>query len=373
MKITDGAARRTLRRKLLRWFEHNRRDLPWRSAPDNAYHQWLAEIMLQQTQVATVVPYFEKFLERFPTVEHLAEAPLDDVMRLWAGLGYYTRARNLHQCARIVARELHGRFPDTVEGLQSLPGVGRYTAGAIASIAFGRPAPVVDGNVKRVLCRLFLIEGDVTERNTIEQLWTIANHILPRRRCGDFNQALMELGATVCLPRNPKCQACPLARNCSAFAADVAASLPRASVRARPKEMKVVVAAIQHREKYLIRRRDHDTLWGGLWELPSAELNGHSSGRAALLTLLDQLRPGLGETLRIPTRPCGRITHRLTHRIVRIGAYLCTSRPDFRPLRSRRDLKWISRGEFGDYAFATAQQRIIKLVTGDRETASHAQ
>ncbi|MCZ6700015.1 MAG: A/G-specific adenine glycosylase, partial [Planctomycetota bacterium] len=255
MDDCNSVDRQKLRRRLLRWYDRNRRDLPWRRNPRNAYQQWLAEIMLQQTQVATVVPYFRRFIKRFPTVRRLADAPLDDVLRLWAGLGYYARARNLHKCARIVAREHGGRFPDTAEGLSALPGIGRYTAGAIASIAFDRRAPILDGNVKRVLSRLFQIESDIRRNETVDHLWTLAEAILPRKRCGDFNQSLMELGATLCLPRNPNCPDCPVSGICSAHAAGVVDQLPRTGRRPAPKEVQVVVAAVRRNGKFLIRRR----------------------------------------------------------------------------------------------------------------------
>ena len=286
MDVRDSTARQSLRRRLLRWYDRNRRDLPWRKNPRNAYQQWLAEIMLQQTQVATVEPYFRRFIKQYPTVRRLADAPLDDVLRLWAGLGYYARARNLHKCARTVAREHGGRFPDTVEGLSALPGIGRYTAGAIASIAFDRRAPILDGNVKRVLSRLFQIETDIRQKDTVDHLWTLAEAILPQKRCGDFNQSLMELGATLCLPRNPNCADCPVSRICSAHAAGVVDELPRAGRRAAPKEVQVVVAAVQRNGKFLIRRRKADSLWGGMWELPSIQMNGHQSRTAALATVV---------------------------------------------------------------------------------------
>ncbi len=362
MNISDTAGRRRLRRKLMKWFERNRRDLPWRESPRNAYHQWLAETMLQQTQVATVIPYFNKFAKRFPTVRHLADASVDDVLKLWAGLGYYARARNLHKSAQIVASELSGQFPDTAEDLASLPGIGRYTAGAIASIAFGKRAPTLDGNVKRVLSRLFLIRSDIKERGTVNRLWTIAEEILPRKRCGDFNQALMELGAMVCLPRNPKCQICPLAGECAALAVGMTERLPKAAARARPTQVNVVVAAIQQGHKYLIRQREHASLWAGMWEMPSIEMNGLRTGKAALLMLLQQLRPRLSNRLEIPARPCGRITHRLTHRIVSMSVYHCAMRTESQLRCRSRDLRWVMPEEFDQYAFATAQRKVLELI-----------
>ena len=366
MDISNSADRQRLRRRLLRWYDRNRRDLPWRRNPRNAYQQWLAEIMLQQTQVATVVPYFRRFLKQFPTVGRLADAPLDDVLRLWAGLGYYARARNLHECARIVTREHGGRFPDTTEGLTALPGIGRYTAGAIASIAFNRRAPILDGNVKRVLSRLFRIESDIHQTETVDHLWTLAEAILPRKRCGDFNQALMELGATRCLPRNPKCSDCPVSHMCSARAAGVVDELPRAGRRPVPKEVQVVVAAVRRNGKFLIRRRKADSLWGGMWELPSIQMNGHKSRKAALGELLSALPSALSTDRafdsQTPARPCGRITRRLSHRIMQMNVYLLPSPTSPRPLRAYEDFRWIRPAEFDRFAFSAAQRKIVEMV-----------
>ncbi len=362
MDISNSADRQKLRRRLLRWYDRNRRDLPWRRNPRNAYQQWLAEIMLQQTQVATVVPYFRRFIKQFPTVRRLADAPLDHVLRQWAGLGYYARARNLHKCARIVAREHGGRFPTTVEGLAALPGIGRYTAGAIASIAFDRRAPILDGNVKRVLSRLFQIESDIRRSETVDHLWTLAEAILPRKRCGDFNQSLMELGATLCLPRNPKCADCPVSGICSARAAGVADQLPRAGRRTAPKEVQVVVAAVRRNGKFLIRRRKAESLWGGMWELPSIQMNGHMNRKAALAELLSALPTDRVLDSHSPAQPCGRITRRLSHRIMQMNVYLLPSPASSHPPRRCQDFKWIRPTEFDRFAFSTAQCKIIDLV-----------
>ena len=206
--------------RLLRWYDGNRRDLPWRAAEGKAldpYHVLLSETMLQQTQVATVIPYFHRFLQRFPTLRSLADADEQEVLRLWQGLGYYSRARNLQKAAQVICRDFEGTLPCTATALLSLPGVGPYTAGAIASIAFGQRAPILDGNVQRVLCRLDCIRTDPRDPPTRQHLWDRAEQILPDRRLGDFNSALMELGATICTPRNPQCLLCPVRSHCQAF------------------------------------------------------------------------------------------------------------------------------------------------------------
>lgn len=362
MRLDDSSAKMRLRRKLLRWYDNNHRKLPWRETPGDAYRQWLAEVMLQQTQVATVVPYFNRFIKRFPTITQLADAPLDEVLRLWAGLGYYARGRNLHRCAQVVAGEFAGVFPQTAQELQSLPGIGRYTAGAIASIAFGQRAAVLDGNVKRVLARLFSIKASISETATLNRLWDVSEQLLPQKRVGDFNQALMELGAMVCLPKRPKCDTCPLVRECSAFADDIVDQLPKSGRRPAPVEVKMVVAAVERRGRYLIRQRDHDGLWGGMWELPSAELNGHRSSKSALSALLRRLHPLLAQVGDPHRKQCGQVSHKLTHRTIRMSVYICRSDDLTRTPRTGKNLRWVSPKNFDRYAFATAQQKVIKLV-----------
>ena len=210
---------------LLDWYRENAAALPWRADGD-PYRVWLSEIMLQQTQVTTVIRYYERFLVAFPTVFDLAAAERDTVLKLWEGLGYYSRARNLHRAAQMVAGELGGQFPNTAEKLQDIPGIGRYTAGAIASIAFDEAAPILDGNVIRVFARLFDIDDDVTQTATKNHLWEIAEVLVPAENPGDYNQALMELGRTVCKPRNPLCEECPIRRFCEAYANGVQEQRP---------------------------------------------------------------------------------------------------------------------------------------------------
>jgi A/G-specific adenine glycosylase len=259
----DGRARRWIQARLLRWYDLHRRDLPWRGEHD-PYRIWLSEVMLQQTRVAAAVDYYQRFLRRFPTVHHLAKARIASVLAAWSGLGYYRRARALHQAARKVVRERAGRFPATAAELQDLPGVGRYTAAAIASIAFGEAVPLVDGNVERVLCRL---TGETLPR---EAQWEVAASLLNRDRPGDFNQALMELGATVCLPRRPKCLLCPLMDICATRGESPPAS---ADVRRR-QAIRYAFHSTGHKI-FLVQRPGSASLMAGMWELPELnEVNG---------------------------------------------------------------------------------------------------
>ena len=254
---------------LMAWFRANARPLPWRAEPREPYRVWLSEIMAQQTRVAAVIPYFERWLQRFPTVQALAAAPLDEVLKAWEGLGYYSRARNLHRTARRVCDELGGQFPTDVAGLLTLPGVGRYTAGAIASLAFGRDAAVVDGNVRRVFARVFALPA---AKSKDEDLWVLAESLLPPGRAGVFNEALMELGATVCVPRNPKCEDCPLRTNCRAHALGAVEQFPERAPRIPTPERLVHTALVRHVDgRLLLGQRPHDGLLGGLWEFISSE------------------------------------------------------------------------------------------------------
>jgi A/G-specific adenine glycosylase len=223
-----------LRARLLTWYDAHRRGLPWRAergARADPYRVWISEIMLQQTTVAAVVPYFERFLARFPTVGELADASEDEVLRQWEGLGYYSRARNIHKTAKLIVAERRGRFPDEVEQLIRLPGIGRYTAGAIASFAFDRPAPIVEANTLRLYCRLTGYAGDPRSAAGQRLLWEFAERVLPRRSPGRFNHALMELGATHCTPAEPDCPRCPVRSCCRAFAEGSQASIPRPASR----------------------------------------------------------------------------------------------------------------------------------------------
>jgi A/G-specific adenine glycosylase len=253
---------------LLNWYDQNAADLPWRRSR-NPYGVWLSEIMLQQTQVETVKDYYTRFLAAYPTVAHLAAAPLNDVLKLWEGLGYYSRARNLHRAAQMVVAEWQSYFPSSVEDLQKLPGIGRYTAGAISSIAFGEVAPVLDGNVIRVFARLTDLGEDVTQPNVQKRLWALAEEWLPTERPGDYNQALMELGRTVCKPRNPLCQSCPIREHCLAYERGTQALRPVKKAKDPTPHYHVAAGIIYDKiGNILIAQRPLEGLLGGLWEFP---------------------------------------------------------------------------------------------------------
>jgi A/G-specific adenine glycosylase len=259
---------RDVRQRLLRWYDRHKRALPWRQTGD-AYAIWISETMLQQTRVETVIPYWHRFLERFPDVQSLADAAQEDVYAAWTGLGYYSRARNLQAAARQVVDDHGGRVPDTVEALRALKGVGPYTAGAVASIAFDRPAPIVDGNVVRVLSRLRGLREDVGRKPVMDRLWSWSEELVTAGpRAGDFNQAMMELGATVCLPKAPLCLTCPVRVQCDAAKTGDAESLPRKASRKKAVEIAGVAVWIERRGKVLAVQRPETGLMANLWELP---------------------------------------------------------------------------------------------------------
>ncbi len=320
-----------LRRRLLAWYRRHRRAMPWRGERD-PYRVWVSEVMLQQTQVATAQPYYLRFLERFPTLASLARARGRDVLAQWAGLGYYRRARHLHQAARLVVREHGGRVPDDPRAFGRLPGVGRYTTGAVLSICFDRSLPVLDGNVARVLSRLYAVRASVRDPAGARRLWALAAALVPRRSPGDWNQALMELGATVCLPRAPRCGECPVRALCRAYATGRVERFPLVAGRRPTERVRRVVALIEHRGRVLMTRRD-GRLLEGLWELPGVEIDdGARAGDAAIGRVLATRRTvatrrALGAALRrlgIRARltPTGRtVRHTITHRTIEVEVW----------------------------------------------------
>jgi A/G-specific adenine glycosylase len=256
-------------RQLLAWFDvHGRKNLPWQQQP-TPYRVWVSEIMLQQTQVSTVIPYYQAFIARFPDLETLARAPLDDVLHHWSGLGYYARARHLHLAAQIVVSDHAGAFPETLENAVALPGVGRSTAGAVLALSRGERHPILDGNVKRVLSRVFGVDTVAGEPRTLERLWGLAEQCTPHERVAEYTQAIMDLGATVCVRRRPLCRACPLAAACIARLTDRQEVLPVPRPRrSRPARSTCMLLAVRDGRYVLLERRPPHGIWGGLWGLP---------------------------------------------------------------------------------------------------------
>ncbi|MEX2171939.1 MAG: A/G-specific adenine glycosylase [Pirellulales bacterium] len=259
--------KRSFRRRLLAWFEKHARDLPWRRSRD-PYRVWVSEVMLQQTQVATVGPYFERFIAAFPTVEALAAADEQQVLRLWEGLGYYRRARGLHAAAKVLVTEHSGVLPRDVATLMQLPGIGRYTAGAIASIAFDRRAPILEANTFRLLTRLIAYRGDPTKSAGQRLLWQVAEEILPNKHVARFNQALMELGSLVCTPQQPQCAACPVEALCGARRLGLAEKLPHVTRKIQYTEVREAAIVVSKANRILVRQCGAEERWTGLWDFP---------------------------------------------------------------------------------------------------------
>lgn len=335
--------RRPLRSLLLAWFDANRRDLPWRRTRD-PYSIWLSEVMLQQTQVQTVIPYWRRFLERFPTVPALAASDLDAVFSLWRGLGYYSRARNLHAAARAIVDEHGGQLPRSVEALRELPGFGRYTAGAVASIAFGVEAPLVDGNVARVLSRVFELDAPEAKSREKEQ-WRRADELVVGERPGDFNQAMMELGALVCTPQKPRCGTCPIRTHCGALRSGRVDQLPPRKVRSVRRALQLNVAVVRRAGRVLLARRAGRGLFGGLWELPSAE------GRPEALCAL------IGDGRMV--RPLGSVRRVLTHRDLELKLFALETRKVARALDGYSRIRWVTAAEAATLGMSTAMKKAL--------------
>lgn len=333
--------------RLLAWYDRHRRALPWRARPGETpdpYRVWLSEIMLQQTTVATVGPYFARFLARWPDVAALARAPLDDVLHAWQGLGYYARARNLHACARDVAAG-GGRFPDTEPGLRALPGIGAYTAAAIAAIAFGRQASAIDGNAERVIARLAAVKTPLPEAKP--QLRALAATLTPIARPGDYAQALMDLGATVCTPRKPKCPLCPWRAACRARALGIAESLPRRRAKpAKPRRYGVVFWVRGAGGGVLLRRRPEKGLLGGMMEVPST---------AWRVSPWRDAEAARAAPFRARWRPvAGVVMHSFTHFDLALRILMASV-----PGRPGRHGIWVAPGRFKDYALPTVMKKVI--------------
>ncbi len=338
---------------MLDWYDSHRRRLPWRSDPGVAadpYHVWLSEIMLQQTTVATVGPYFRDFLEKWPSVMDMAAADLDDILHAWAGLGYYARARNLHKCARVVAEEHDGVFPDTEEGLIALPGIGRYTASAVAAIAFGRRAVVVDGNVERVMARLFDI--DVPLPVSKPELTDLADSCTPDERAGDYAQSVMDLGATICTPRSPKCTICPVISLCKGR--DRAADLPRKMPKkVKPTRIGTAFWVERPDGAILFRRRPEKGLLGGMMEVPSTEWKD----RATLATD-ENGAPDPPVPLKSEKNMPGIVRHTFTHFHLELTLVkgLVAGMPDPGPSG-----RWVMPDQMGDLALPTVMKKVVEL------------
>jgi len=343
--------------RLLAWYGREGRELPWRQTRD-PYHIWLSEIMLQQTTVAAVIPYYQAFLQRFPDVATLAAAPVEAVIEQWAGLGYYRRARNLHAAARMVVERFAGRFPAELQQLQELPGIGRSTAGAILSIAFDTAAPILDGNVRRVLCRLCALQLPARSTAAEKLLWSWAEILTPVDRPNDYAQAIMDLGATVCLPRGPLCGVCPLAGLCLANARGLEEELPLSAPKKAIPTVRQVVLAICSDGRYLVLRRPLDGMLGGLWEFPTAQiLEGESPLGAAARLATEQGGRLCGEAV-------GEGRHVYSH--FRLESVLFAAEGVPERTAEGQESRLVSRAELEALPLHGAHKKLVPLLDGCR-------
>ncbi len=353
---------REIARALVAWFRVGHRQMPWRESRD-PYAIWVSEIMLQQTRVETVRGYYTRWMARLPTVRALAEAPLDEVLSLWSGLGYYARARNLKAAAELLTVRDGGAVPRDPAALLALPGVGAYTAGAIASIAYGLPEPILDGNVARVLSRLFAIDAPAAAASTKAQLWALARELVPEDAPSEFNQAMMELGATVCTPRSPRCLTCPVAASCRARAAGIQEELPRKRVRKEPRTVEAIALVARCKGRVLLGRRPARGLWGGLWEPPWMPVAPGSDIEAMAATF-----PSSELGLRLTGRTeLTTLTHELTHRRYRFHVLSGRARSErAHDVHTRYEaLRWVEPTTLPTVGIAAWAARVLRTSDGD--------
>lgn len=342
---------------LIDWYHQVKRDLPWRKS-FSPYTVWLSEIMLQQTQVITVIDYFNRFLEKYPTIQDLAGASEDEVFKLWEGLGYYSRARNLLNCARVVTEQYQGLFPKDLKALLKLPGIGPYTAGAIMSIAYEEPIPAVDGNVMRVMSRYNCMEVDISDTKNRRYFEEAVKSVIggnPR----DFNQALMELGATVCTPKNPKCEACPISANCRGFQTNTMIKYPIKLKKTKQNKVNIAFVVLEHQGELLFVKRPNEGLMPNLWAFPIVELKGQGLAAEVQEFMMEEFHIAIEvKNIEIGKR------HVFTHLIWEIQLVRCSLRDknDRNRIIDFPETTWISLKKTHEYAFPTAVKKQFKLI-----------
>ena len=344
----------SLRKLLTAWYLANRRDLPWRQTT-NPYHIWVSEVMLQQTQVNTVLPYYRRFLKRFPSLERLARADLQDVLKIWEGLGYYARARNLHRAAGVISNHHQGIMPDGWEGFRKLPGVGDYIAAAVLSIAFEKPYAVVDGNVKRVLARLLLVEAPVNKSTSIKIFKEAAGRLLSPQDPGTFNQAIMELGALVCKPQQPLCSTCPIQRLCLAHETRQVDEYPKKLKKSPTPQFNIAVGVVFKNSSVLITRRKPEGLLGGLWEFPGGKILNHEKAQDACIR---EIKEETNLSVAVDSH-LDRIKHAYTHFKIIMDVFCCSYLRGSVKLNGPVDYRWIKLEKLHEYPFPKANHKFF--------------
>jgi len=351
---------KTLSRRLLAWYRDQARDLPWRKYKD-PYAIWVSEVMLQQTRVATAIPYFKRWMERFPSVHAVAKASEDAVLKEWEGLGYYRRARYLHQAAKTLVETNQGNLPGNVEALQSLPGIGPYTAAAIASIAFEQDVPAIDGNVRRVYSRVFNVDLPLSTSEGIKRIQTLAGEQLPSGEAGDFNQALMDLGASICTPQSPDCPRCPLRKGCQAYDHKIQEQRPVYKEKAPIPHHTVTAAVIQKNGSLLLAKRPPEALLGGMWEFPGGKMGEDETLEECLER---EIKEELGIHIDIQEK-VGVYQHAYTHYRITLHAFLCTLRTSDIQLTFHSSWTWSPLSELEEYPMGKLDRLISRKMQAD--------
>ncbi|MBI9091676.1 MAG: A/G-specific adenine glycosylase [Desulfobacterium sp.] len=355
-----------MRAALLKWYTEHQRSLPWRETAD-AYGIWVSEVMLQQTQVATVIPYYNRFMAAFPTVTALADADQEAILKLWEGLGYYARARNLHKAARVVVDQFDGVIPGEKEAFKSLPGVGDYIAAAVLSIAFDLPLAVVDGNVKRVLARLCTLDAPVNHSPSHKKFQALADDLLDCSVPCQFNQAMMELGALVCTPKNPGCDTCPLRQQCRAVQTETVAAYPRRNKTKPVPTHHIAVGVVEKGDTLLITQRKQEGLLGGLWEFPGGKVEKNEDAPSACVR---EIAEETGIKVAILSH-LTRVKHAYTHFKIEMDVYLCRYVSGRVQLDGPVDHRWIRLPEIQAYPFPKANHKFIPLLTSPEEKTNN--
>lgn len=344
--------KKRIQTNLLRWFKKNKRDLPWRKTKD-PYAIWVSEIMLQQTQVTTVIPYYQKFLKSFPTLRHLAKANLSKVLKVWEGLGYYSRARNLHRASQVILSQFHGKIPDTLKDLLNLPGIGRSTAGAILSFAFDTEAPILDGNAKRVLSRLFAISGSSGERKTEHLLWKISESLIPKGYSNPFNQSLMDLGSIICSPKYPQCPKCPLRHLCKGYLSGKPEIYPLRIIKKAIPHIAAASAVIEKDGKVLLWQRPPKGLLGGLWEFPNWRIEGRGRLR---LRLRNDIKKEMGMNVEVKEL-IGVFNQTYSHFKLTLHVYYCVA------MGKNKKGRWVAVGNLHLLPMSRIYRRIAESIS----------
>jgi A/G-specific adenine glycosylase len=342
-KIADPAL---FQKTLLKWYDQYKRDLPWRKTTD-PYAIFVSEMMLQQTQVKTVIPYYGRFLKELPDWKSLARAKEEKVLKLWEGLGYYRRARSLQAAAKKITQDHDGKLPDTLEEILEIPGVGPYSAGALLSIAYQKPHPLVDGNVIRVFSRIYVLRGNLKTGEGNQRVWGVARQLIPTQRPGDFNQALMELGATICLPENPQCLLCPMISLCEASLRGLQNELPEMPKAQETVEVPMAALLLEDKGKVLVRKRPQEEKWlKGMWEFPSAE------GKT-----FEEALKKLESTLKVKAdrKDVREVRHQITHHKIHLRLFRVSN-----PKRAKlsKDFQWVTSQKLVKFPFASAQDKL---------------